>query len=77
MNPKSNNAIEFIKLWMAAKNSDQSIEDIADSLGVTKQAVSFKASRLRSWGVTLPPLKYKVQNPYNVNELNDLIKRLS
>lgn len=73
---KQSNAVDFITHWMHIKKSNGTMDDVGRRLGISRQAVQFKVTRLRSWGVKLPNLKNNVSNPYDVNELNRLIAEL-
>lgn len=74
---KQSEAIKFIRLWMNTRRSGGGIEDIARVLNVTRQAVEFKATRYRAWGVNLPRLQNNVSNPYDIKSLNKMIKEFA
>lgn len=69
-------AEQFVDLWVQAKQMKEGEYWIAAQLGITRQAVNFKANRLRAQGVRLPGLKFKnaVTSKLDVAALNRRIK---
>lgn len=76
-----NNAIDnkyFVTVWMQAIRRGENQSWVAETLKVSRQAVSAKAVYLRKRGVVLPKMarKHLRWTPADVSELNALIEEL-
>jgi biotin operon repressor len=67
----------FVRKWVEAYKDSRNQAWIAEELGLSRQAVSAKAQRLRSRGVQLPKLKAGVGSPQQIepDRLNELINQ--
>ena len=69
---------KFIEIWMETMKEGGYQEQVAQKLGMTRQAVSQRAGRMRKQGVKLPEFNRVWQSSLRgkSKELNNLIERL-
>lgn len=64
-------SVEFVKAWMTS----DTVDEVAEKMGLTKTSVQSKANNLRSKGVLLPKKWRPAVDPNSVEELNKLVAK--
>ncbi len=75
--PKSkfDNPEDFVRAYMQAQSAGKTIQEFADSVGMTHNAAYLRVMRYQKKGVKLPPMPHKMGR-VRVDQLNQLIETL-